>query len=61
MILSYDMFQKLKKLIQDDAITISSYHEDPLVLAFETGKASGMALMAQEIWEDLFGKDENDK
>jgi hypothetical protein len=59
MIASQELYEKLKAIIKDDALWVDVDTEltDPLVLAFETGKAAGRAELALEVWQDWYGEE----
>ncbi len=60
MILSGEMYLRIRDIVQDKCLSLDAYSDDPLVMAFETGKAAGMAELAKEIYFDLFGEDTYD-
>lgn len=60
MMLSREMYLRIRDIVQDSCLRLDCDSTEPLVLAFETGKAAGMAELAQEIYFDLFGEDSYD-
>lgn len=56
MIPSYKLYSKILSLAKDDCLTLDHAPDDPLLLAFETGKAAGIASLAKEICLDWFGE-----
>lgn len=57
MLASQQMYEKLKAIVNDEALWIDVETVDPLVLAFETGKAAGRTELALEVWQDWFGEE----
>jgi hypothetical protein len=57
MLASQELYEKLKAIINDDALWLDTESADPLVLAFETGKAAGRAELALEVWQDWYGEE----
>ena len=60
MILSYEMFLKLRDIVQDDCLNVDTTSDDDLILAYETGRAAGILQLAREVYFDLFGKDDTE-
>ena len=56
MMMSQKMFDKIKSIVTDECLNVESSN-DPALILFETGKAAGIAQLADEIWKDLFGED----
>ena len=57
MLASQQLYEKLKALVNAEALWVDNETADPLVLAFETGKAAGRAELALEVWQDWFGEE----
>ena len=57
MIASQELYEKIKAIIDDDAVRVDTESTNPLVLAFETGKAAGRAELAHEVWQDWYGEE----
>lgn len=57
MLASQQLYEKLKAIVNDEALWMDTGSTDPLVLAFETGKASGRAELALEVWQDWYGEE----
>ena len=55
MLASQKLYEKLREIVNDDALLVDTMSNDPLVLAFETGKAAGRLELANEVWKDWFG------
>lgn len=58
MLASGELYKKLKAMVEDDTLWIDTETTDPLVLAFETGKAAGRSELAHEVWIDWYGEEE---
>ena len=58
MILSYDLFIKLEKMVKDDCLIVETSSDDILIQAFETGRATGKLEIAKQIINDLFGNED---
>lgn len=56
MIMSLQMFERIKSIVKDECLNVES-SSNPALALFETGKAAGIAQLADEIWKDWFGED----